>query len=169
MQPQGIFEKLWEDKTFTSKIITIIYDEAHCISRWGSFCPEYKDVGQLRHFLPMIPVYATTATFSPKVRKDVGDILHLQKDNTKYFLRSNDQPNVYLSVRAIINPIKTYKDLAFLVPDKWTPGQKYPPKFLVFFNNIKESENAARFLRSRLPRDQRHLINWYHATMSDQF
>jgi superfamily II DNA helicase RecQ len=47
MQKKGHFEKLWKDKTFSSKIMSVVFDEAHCISKWGSFRPEYKEVGNL--------------------------------------------------------------------------------------------------------------------------
>ena len=166
LQNRGIFDRLWEDKAFTAKIISIIFDEAHCITRWGTFCPEYRDIGRLRYLLPSIPFFATSATLSPKAIKDVSNILHVKKSDTVEYLRTNDRPNVFLSVQMMASPIKTYKDLRFLVPDGI---QVRPSKFLVFFDNIKESEAACKYLRSRLPRSHRHLIKWYHASMSETY
>jgi len=52
MKPGGGFEKLFKQPRFRSQIMSVIFDEAHCISAWGEFRPEYKEVGRLRYMLP---------------------------------------------------------------------------------------------------------------------
>ncbi|KAJ6530768.1 hypothetical protein B0H19DRAFT_967545, partial [Mycena capillaripes] len=47
---------------FASKVISIVWDEAQCVSKWGTFRPEYKTAGALRYLLPKdIPFYITSA------------------------------------------------------------------------------------------------------------
>ncbi|KIK24169.1 hypothetical protein PISMIDRAFT_99203 [Pisolithus microcarpus 441] len=41
MKPSGEFEKHLKNPLFTSRIISIIIDEAHCLTDWGEFHPEY--------------------------------------------------------------------------------------------------------------------------------
>jgi ATP-dependent DNA helicase RecQ len=45
------FAKLWNDKGFMSKVISVVWDEAQYISKWGDFHPEYKTTGTLRNFI----------------------------------------------------------------------------------------------------------------------
>ncbi|KAF8214748.1 P-loop containing nucleoside triphosphate hydrolase protein, partial [Mycena galopus ATCC 62051] len=52
MKPGGGFQNLWTNKAFASKVISIVWDEAHCLSKWGSFRPEYKIASSIRHLLP---------------------------------------------------------------------------------------------------------------------
>ena len=47
MRPGGGFEKLMQDKLFNDRLISIVIDEAHCISEWGSFRSEYRQIGRL--------------------------------------------------------------------------------------------------------------------------
>lgn len=52
MKVDGGFEKLVKTSHFTDELISVIFDEAHCISTWGAFCLEYKDVRCLCFMLP---------------------------------------------------------------------------------------------------------------------
>ena len=62
----GPFDKLWKRDLFSSKVISIIWDEGHCVSKWADFRPEYKNAGQLRYLIPShIPFYVTLATLPP--------------------------------------------------------------------------------------------------------
>ena len=71
--------------------------------------------------------------------------MRLREDNLKIIRRSNDHPNVYLTVRKIRHALSTFKDLEFLIPEGWVPGIRLP-HFLVFFDNIEESLRAAEML-----------------------
>ena len=116
----------------------IVFDEAHCISRWGTFRNEYRDVGRLRYYLPNTPFYATSAMLPQKVLDDVRHVLHMHAGNTNMLVRSNDRPNVYLAVKRLVYSVKSFKDLKFLIPINCKAGMGKPPKFLVFFNNMKK-------------------------------
>ncbi|KAJ7090157.1 P-loop containing nucleoside triphosphate hydrolase protein [Mycena epipterygia] len=48
MQQDGGFDKLWKKSRFTSRLISIVWDEGHCVSKWAGFRLEYKEVGRLR-------------------------------------------------------------------------------------------------------------------------
>ena len=80
-------------------ISLIAVDEAHCISEWGhEFRPDYRNLHQLRHDFPAVPVIALTATATEQVRKDIVEQLGLQKG--KVFLSSFNRPNLSYSVRS---------------------------------------------------------------------
>jgi superfamily II DNA/RNA helicase len=66
-------------------------------------------------------------------------------------------------------PISSFKDLAFLIRENWKPGDPPPPKFLIFFDSIADSIEAAKFLRGRLPLEYRHKIKWFNSEMSSEF
>ncbi|KAN0088366.1 hypothetical protein V8E55_005423 [Tylopilus felleus] len=91
MKAKGGFEDLWKNEIFTSRIISIIWDEAHC--------------------------------------------------NTPVLKRSNDQPNICLTICKFQYPMSSFLDLAFLVPQP-LPAEWKPQKFLVFFDDISESMTA---------------------------
>ena len=86
MKVDGGFEKLVKTSHFTDNLISVIFDEAHCISVWGAFCPEYKDVRHLCFMLPHhIPILITLVTLPPLVLDDVKSILQLRNDKLVIF------------------------------------------------------------------------------------
>ena len=166
MQKNGMFGRLFKIKTFKEKLRTIVFDEAHCISKWGSFWPEYQEVGQLHYILPHhVRYYVTSATLSKLVLQDILQILNLQHEDTEFFLRPNDRPNVFLSVQQMKYLARSYKDLDFLVQG----GTTFHKKFMIFVDSIKESEAIVKYLHSRLNKENRNDIIWYHSMMSDEF
>ncbi|KAF7796580.1 hypothetical protein EIP86_007761, partial [Pleurotus ostreatoroseus] len=160
LKKKGPFERLWKSTVFTSDLVSIVWDEAHCVSAWGSFRPEYANAGWLRNIIPRhIPYLIPSATLPPHVRRDVMDILQVQHEHTEYILRSNDRPNIHITVRKIRYPLVSFKDLDFLIPDGWDPGKGGKlPKFLVFFDRKADAIAAADHLRSRLPVEYRDRI-----------
>ncbi|KAJ3478405.1 hypothetical protein NLI96_g9780 [Meripilus lineatus] len=108
------FERIWRNPSFTSIIISVVWDEAHCISAWGSFRAEYQDAGRLRYIIPRtIPYLVPSATLSENVRADVTDVLEMDVRRTIMVRQSNDRPNVYLSVRKIEHALTSFRDLDF--------------------------------------------------------
>ena len=97
----GGFNKLWKHEPFTSCVISIIWDEGQCVSKWANFHPEYKTAGWLCHLIPRhILFYVTSATLPPVVLQDITDTLHIRTDSTYLFERSNDWPILaYVFVR----------------------------------------------------------------------
>ncbi|KZT73988.1 P-loop containing nucleoside triphosphate hydrolase protein, partial [Daedalea quercina L-15889] len=168
MKEGGHCEKLWRVSSFTSRLLYVVFDEGHCIREWDTFREQYKHVGSLRHLIPeTIPFYIASATLPKPLLEDVAKTLCLRKDRTELILRSNDWPNIALSVRKMQHAAKTYCDLDFLIPDSFKEGDPPPPKFLIFCNNIKEAEAVCHHLRQQLPVElRRKKIKYFHATMS---
>ncbi|KAI0257817.1 P-loop containing nucleoside triphosphate hydrolase protein [Gloeopeniophorella convolvens] len=163
--------KLWSHAPFSSRILNVIFDEGHCIVQWGdTFRSEYANVGMIRHFLRSVPFYVTSATLPYATLNNVMNKLNMSA-GTKVMRRSNDRWNVAYSVHRMEHPIKSLKDLAFLIPDKpAADGHTHiPSKFMVFFNSKKEAENAAEYLRRRLPLAHREKLRWLHTGMSRAF
>ncbi|KAJ7677684.1 P-loop containing nucleoside triphosphate hydrolase protein [Mycena polygramma] len=170
MQQDGGFERLWKKPEFTRRLISIVWDEAHCVSKWAGFRPEYKEVGRLRYLIPRdIPFVLVSATLPPAVLTDVMNILQVSLKKVEIIRRSNDRPNINLVVREMKYSMSSFKDLAFLIPEGWQPGDPLPPKFLIFFDSIADSVEAAKFLRTRLPLAYRHKIKWFNSEMSPEF
>jgi superfamily II DNA helicase RecQ len=163
---------LLDRPAFLSKVCNFVFAEGDCIKRWGStFRSQYLYVGNLRHLLPntSIPFYVTSATLPPHIRQEVAEILRLKPNNTEYIVMSNDRPNIFIVIREMTYAVNSYRDLAFLIPELFKPGEPPPPKFLVFFESTTAAENAARYLRSRLPKEYRNKVTWFHSTMSPEY
>ncbi|KAA1479219.1 P-loop containing nucleoside triphosphate hydrolase protein [Dentipellis sp. KUC8613] len=171
LKKKGSFMQLLMNEAWASQIISIIWDEGHCIgpSSWGSFRPAYKDAACLRHILPRnVPYLVTSATLDDHAVDEIVSVLQLQKDRLIQFRNSNDRPNIHITVRKLVYSMSSYLDLNFLIPVDWKEGDNVP-KFLVFFDRISESVAAARMLRRRLPPHLRCKIKWFNSEMSSQF
>ena len=73
-------------------------DEAHCVSAWGhDFRPEYRQMRQLRHRYPDIPMLALTATATGRVQQDIIQQLSLQQPGIH--IASFNRPNLYYEVK----------------------------------------------------------------------
>lgn len=65
MKPNSDFETLLKDQLFTSQIISIVIDEAHCVADWEDFRPEYNELRCLRYtLLTTVPIMIASATLS---------------------------------------------------------------------------------------------------------
>ncbi|KAM6493489.1 P-loop containing nucleoside triphosphate hydrolase protein [Amanita muscaria] len=169
MCPKGGFDKLMRDKLFIGSLVAIMVNEAHCISQWGSFRPEYWHIGQLRYLQrKRCPYLVTSATMSPAIIRDVKKVLNLDEDKLLLSHCSVNHSNFAIIVRPILHPLSSFLDLKFLL-NGWKPGDQPPPKFLVFFDNIQTSVHAAKFLHSLLPKDHQYRIRWFNSEMSDSF
>ncbi|KAI0083691.1 P-loop containing nucleoside triphosphate hydrolase protein, partial [Irpex rosettiformis] len=74
----GPFQKLWKDRGFVSHIISIVWDEAHCISSWSSFRKDYAEAARLRNLLAEeIPYLVVSATLPDKVLNNVMQALKM--------------------------------------------------------------------------------------------
>ncbi|KAJ3473861.1 hypothetical protein NLI96_g12785 [Meripilus lineatus] len=163
------FERVWRNKAFSSKLISVVWDEAHCISAWGSFREEYRDAAWLRTIIPRdVPYLVPSATLSGKLCGDVMGILEMDRKRTKFIRRSNDRSNVFIDVRKIEQSLSSFRDLMFLIPEDWKPSDGLP-KFLIFFDNITESIAASEALRARLPEKYRDKLVWFNSNNTQNF
>jgi len=78
-------------------ISAITLDEAHCVSEWGhDFRPEYRQLHLLRARFPDVPVFAFTATATPRVRSDI--VKQLALADPALHVASFDRPNLFYAV-----------------------------------------------------------------------
>lgn len=168
LEKNGRFLKILKNQSFARKIIAIIIDEAHCVVNWGSFRPEYRELGLLRYNIPpSVPLYVVLATLPPVLMRDVRKLLQVRPKPYEEIM-SNDRPNVAIMVRRITYPLNTFWDLSFLVPDGWTPADEKPLLFLAIFDSINVLQKALEFLCSRLPVEHRDMILPFHSEMTDE-
>ncbi|HEY0939444.1 MAG TPA: DNA helicase RecQ [Steroidobacter sp.] len=79
-------------------VAAFVIDEAHCVSEWGhDFRPEYRQLATLRRRHPNIPMFAFTATATPRVRDDIVNQLALR--DPAIHVASFNRPNLYYGVR----------------------------------------------------------------------
>lgn len=165
----GHMSELLKKRDFTSKLLNIIFDEAHCISTWSNFRTAYKRLGMLRYVLPDVPFYVASATLPSGILSNIFETLNMQRQKTELILHSNDRPDIYIGVREMESAISSYKDIGFLIPEGWTEGDEPPAKFLVFFDKIGDTEAAVAYLRTRLPAQYASKIRWFHATTTEAY
>jgi superfamily II DNA helicase RecQ len=148
----------------------ITFDEGHCISQWGKFQKEYLLMGDLRYLISKdIPFYIASATPPHAVLLDIIDILCLQPVKTEKILCSNDRPDIYLMVQGLTFPANSFKDLSFLISDGYRDGDSPVTKFLIFFDNTKETEAACHYLHLLLPPSDRDQIKYFYSTMTQAY
>ncbi|KAG1905441.1 uncharacterized protein F5891DRAFT_976372 [Suillus fuscotomentosus] len=165
------FERLLKNPLFVSHLMGVVIDKAHCVSSWGEFRPEYKELGRLRFILPLdIPFLVMSATLSSSMLQDVTRLLHLQSGDKLVTIRQSiDQPNINIGVKPIQGTYQSFADLTFLIPDQWKLGDPPPPKFLIFFDNINNAIKAVKFLQARLPQECQDKVKWFNADMTMHF
>ncbi|KIK34578.1 hypothetical protein CY34DRAFT_26821 [Suillus luteus UH-Slu-Lm8-n1] len=151
MKPGGEFERLLHKPEFALQIIGFICDEAHCITSWGEFHPEYKELQWLCHILPCyVPFMMASATLAPSDLSHAKRLLCMRTENLVTIKTSIDCFNIKLCVRKIKHSLASFQDLGFLIPDRWKNTDPIPPKFLIFFDSIQDAMMAAKSLQSRL-------------------
>ena len=97
LAPEKLFSSGVIDSVRDLPIALIAVDESHCISSWGhDFRPEYRQLSQLRSYIPNVPVVALTATADRVTRKDILNQLGIP--DAPVFVSSFDRPNLSLTV-----------------------------------------------------------------------
>ncbi len=67
-KPGGVFESIRKDKSFISRLISVVSDKAHLITGWVSFHLELGEGGHLRNmFSDSIPSLLPSATMPEDV------------------------------------------------------------------------------------------------------
>ena len=67
-------------KLIKDNIILLAIDEAHCIFNYGAdFRPSYRLIHMVKTILTDVPLFATTATATPVIQKDIIDNLKLNE------------------------------------------------------------------------------------------
>lgn len=103
VKESGFIKELYD----LDKLCLVAIDEAHCISQWGmEFRKDYKSLYFFKDIMPNLPIYACTATATPKVCNDIASSLKLNKP---VFIKSSfDRKNLYIECN---NKTDTESDL----------------------------------------------------------
>ncbi|THV02115.1 P-loop containing nucleoside triphosphate hydrolase protein, partial [Dendrothele bispora CBS 962.96] len=174
MLSQKFIKNVLKNEELAHRILSIIIDEAHVISHWGTgFRKKYGELGILRALLPKgIPFVVLSATLPPRVRQDVLTKLHFSRDESDYININlgNDRPNVSLVVRAMQHPMNTYQDLDFVIPQKVQKTNEIKKTF-IYADNISTGVEIAAHLESLLPDTLQYtgLIRPYNAAYSQKY
>ena len=117
----------------------IAIDEAHCISEWGhEFRPDYRNLRQLRHDFPNVPVIALTATATNRVREDI--IVQLGLHRGEVFLSSFNRASLSYSVRPKHGSLEALMSLLQQRPSQST---------IIYCFSRRETEELAEELNAR--------------------
>ena len=101
-------------------------------------------------------ICGNAATLSPRVRHDVLKKLQFDQKNYIDINIGNDRANVSVVVRAIHNPMNTFSDLDFVIPD----GIKCVddiPKTLVYADQINAEVGIETRLTEKMPTELRDI------------
>lgn len=63
----------------------------------------------------------------------------------------------------------SFQDLKFLIPQNYQKDDPHPPKFLVFFDKIRDAEDAWAKLQACLPPSECHWLVYFHSTMTQAY
>ncbi|EJD47859.1 P-loop containing nucleoside triphosphate hydrolase protein [Auricularia subglabra TFB-10046 SS5] len=156
---------------FARRVLSVGVDEAHCVSHWGAeFRKKYGSLGIVRAFLPKhTSVVAMSATFTPRVRRDVLSKLHFGDDYINLDM-GNNRSNVSLVARAMHHTQATFNDIDFVIPRNLQHADEIPQTF-VYIDDTKIGNAIIDHLVDLLPASLRDegLIRPFNATHSHQY
>ncbi|KAJ8518979.1 hypothetical protein ONZ45_g4049 [Pleurotus djamor] len=163
------FRRLLSAPKFAEKILSIVIDEAHCISQWGKeFRPEYSKLGTLRAFVPAtVPFLVTSATLPNQVLSEVMRVMHIQHEDAYHVNLGTDRHNIAWFLRQMDNATNDYASLSFLFPENPSrrKAKAIPPTF-VFLDDINLGMEVIKWLRDRIGEQNRDRIHFYHSRRS---
>lgn len=157
----GGFAKLWRDAAFVTRLISVVWDEAHCVKTWAPFRHDYGTASYLRNILQLKPYLMPSATLADMVMDGVLNTLDVPRSRLEIIRRSNDRPNIYLTVRKMRHSARSFGDLDFLIPDAGRIR-----KFAAFFGSIEESIQAADILRKKLAPEKQYQIICFNSDVT---
>ncbi len=140
--PERLANPGFRDRVFATLLdrpISLVCDEAHCISDWGhDFRPDYLRLRRLLDDLPAdTPVLATTATANDRVTADVAGQLGA---DTVVLRTSLDRDSLHLSVVELDNEAQRWAFIADTIPRCEGSG-------IVYTLTVDTAEKLALFLR----------------------
>src|SRR5271165_7049890 len=119
-------------------VARLAVDEAHCISEWGhDFRPEYRRLAEVRQSMPHVPILALTATATPRVQRDISELLALREPHC--YIASFDRPNLNYRV---VPKAQTYRRLLEFVRERVRESG------IVYAGSRRQSEVLADKLRA---------------------
>ncbi len=110
VSPERLKSHLFVERFKQMPVSFIAIDEAHCISQWGhDFRPAYREIAQLKDYLPDVTFIAVTATATVDVVKDIQTQLRLQ--DVQKFQSSYTRKNLSYRVIRTENKLLTLEKL----------------------------------------------------------
>ena len=160
------FRQLLKSPGFTKPLVSIVIDEAHCITQWGGeFRMTYDKLADLRSYIPMdIPFLATSAMLAPAAVQQVQAKLQINPQRSYIINLGNDCPNITPSVVKM----KIKQDYPALLPlvALGISSHKDLAKTIIFTNSIQQTHEIVQFLQQNLSDDCRPYVRNYHALQS---
>ena len=138
LSPERLVTELAIERIKRMNVVLLAVDEAHCISQWGyDFRPPYRQIADIRQWMPKVPVLAVTATATAEVVRDIQTQLAFGKPNvlSKSFGRDN------LTYVVLEQEKKAGKMLDIF--------KKVPGSGLVYVRSRKATRQVAAFLQRR--------------------
>lgn len=155
----------------SQRIMSIVIDEAHVVSHWGSgFRKKYGSLGILRALVPKgTPMVAMSATLPTRVRFDVLNKLQYNLKDYIYLDLGNDRLNVSLVVRAMQHPMNSFRDLDFVIPKAITSKAEIK-KTWIYVDSVSTGTDIAEYLYTLLPESFRAegVVFNYNAVFSSE-
>ena len=75
---------------FLKRLHTVILNEGHCLSQWGFFRPEYRDIEVLHIILPTsVKFVVVSAMLTSHMKSDIMQSLWFKPNAMKLIQRSN--------------------------------------------------------------------------------
>ncbi|THV08508.1 P-loop containing nucleoside triphosphate hydrolase protein [Dendrothele bispora CBS 962.96] len=169
LQSKRFIDSVLRKPEFTRRVLSMVIDEAHVVSHWGAgFRKKYGELGMVRAFLPKnTSVVALSATLTARVRRDIKKKLQIHNDNCISIDIGNDRGNVSLVVRPIHNPLNTFADLDFVVPQNVTKADEIPKTF-IYYDDVMGGIDMEDHLIDSLPSSLRSagIVRLYSAAFS---
>jgi superfamily II DNA helicase RecQ len=166
---QRFISNVLRNAELSRRLLSIVVDEAHVISHWGSgFRKKYGSLGILQMLIPKgMLMIAMSATLPAHVHNDVLIKLQYNLKEYTYINMGNDRLNVSLVVRATQHPMNTFRDLAFVIP-KDIKDRAEIKKTWIYVDSVSTGTEIAEYLYSLLPDSSRQegVLYNYNAVFS---
>jgi superfamily II DNA helicase RecQ len=160
------FSKLLRTPQFTRCVLSVVIDEAHCVSEWGeNFRKAFGDLGHLRSYVPVtIPFLITLATLPPHILDNVVQKLHVSKSHSVLINLGNDCPTLTQMVCRMRGAKGDLAALDFVVDEGVTGGPLI--KTIVFFESRVLTYKGYKHLQRFLPPALQSQITFLHSCRS---
>ena len=160
------FSKLLRMPDFTRNVLSIVIDEAHCVSEWGeNFRKAFGELGRLRSYVPtMVPFLVTSATLPTHILDNVVQKLHISTSQSVFINLGNDCPNITHMVCRIRGSSSDLGALDFIVDASATGDPLI--RTIVFFEKRQLAYDGYKHLQDLLPSELWSRVNFLHSGRS---
>jgi ATP-dependent DNA helicase RecQ len=150
--PERLRNARFLEAVSSANVTLLAVDEAHCVSEWGhDFRPDYSRLGQFRErYLGNVQTIALTATATPLVRQDIGELLKLK--SPRVFVTGFARSNLHFSVTHAKSDREKDEQITKYLASQSGAG-------IIYGATRKRCEELAQWL----PEKARRPIGVYHA------